>query len=322
MKTTILFIIVITGLAVASFAEEKQVALPVAKLLIKAVDENRTPVEGVNVSLSFMEPLSRQPMIVEGLTDAEGLFVGEGGSDSSVGSTIHKAGYYSAVFPFVPFRDVMEGKWQPWGATYTTILRRIENPIPMYVRRFRRLEIPIVDQPCGFDLEVSDWVTPWGKGKVADLVVTLARRYVDRNNFEVNVALSFSNPLDGIQEANLPEQFRGSEFVWPRQAPETGFRPGHSERFGSKSGSGYYGITSEENAYYFRVRTQERNKQIVSAHYGKIKGGIRLEGRETETCTLAFTYYLNPISLDRNMEWDTTQNLLTGLSHEETPRLP
>jgi hypothetical protein len=192
----------------------------------------------------------------------------------------------------------------------------------MYVRRFRRLEIPAVDRPCGFDLETSDWVAPWGKGKVADFIMTLTRRYENRDDFEVNVTLSFSNPLDGIQEANLPAQFRGSEFIWPRQAPETGFNPKYSARFGVKPGHDYYGSAFEEDAYFFRVRTQERNGQIVSALYGKIKGGIRLEGRETGTCIVAFTYYLNPTLLDRNVEWDTKRNLLTGLSHEETPRHP
>jgi hypothetical protein len=322
MKTRVALIIGITALAVVSYAEERPVTLPLARLVIKAVDENRAPVEGVNVSLSFMEPVSRQPAVVEGLTNAEGLFVGEGGSDSSVGSNIHKAGYYPAGFPFAPFREVREGKWQPWGATYMAVLRKIENPIPMYARRLRRLVIPIADQPCGFDLEASDWVAPWGKGKIADFVMTLTRRYASRDDFDVNVVLSFTNPLDGIQETNLPEQFRGSEFLWPRQAPERGFEPTHSSRFGAKPGSDYYGNASEESAFFFRVRTQERNGQIVGALYGKIKGGIRLEGRETGTCAVAFAYYLNPTSLDRNMEWDTKRNLLTGLSHDEKPRLP
>lgn len=322
MKTKFSLAIGLIALGVRSFAAEAPATLPLAKLIIRAIDENRSPLEGVSVSLSFMEPRSRQSMVVEGLTNAEGLFVGEGGSDSSVGSSIRKAGYYQAGFPFVPFREVREGKWQPWGATYAAVLRKIEQPIPMYARRFSRLEIPTVDRPCGFDLETSEWVAPWGKGKVADLIMTLTRRYTNRDDFEVNVGLSFSNPLDGIQEANLPERFRGSEFIWPRQAPEFGFKPTYSAHFGTKPGSDYYGNFSDESAFFYRVRTQQHNGQIVSALYGKIKGGIRIEGRETGTCAVGFTYYLNPRPLDRNMEWDTTRNLLIGLSHQETPRLP
>ena len=77
-----------------------------------------------------------------------------------------------------------------------------------------------------------------------------------------------------------------------------------------------------EQGYFFRVRTMEENGQIIAANYGKITGDIEIEARDSKTCYIAFTYYLNPTSNDRNLEWDTTKNLIPGLKSEETPREP
>ena len=74
--------------------------------------------------------------------------------------------------------------------------------------------------------------------------------------------------------------------------------------------------------YFFRVRTVKQNDRIVSALYGKIKEGFQLAPSNSKTCKVKLAYYLNPTSLDRNMEWDPQRNLLKGLSYEETPRDP
>ena len=78
----------------------------------------------------------------------------------------------------------------------------------------------------------------------------------------------------------------------------------------------------QERGYFFRVRTAEENGRIISANYGKITGDIGIDPRDAKNCTVTFTYYLNPTSLDRNMECDPKRNLLQGLSWEENPREP
>jgi hypothetical protein len=322
MKTKYYIILAIVLVTLVVVGSEKPVPLLLAKLTVQVVDEQHMPIQGARVNLTFMDPITRKGVPISGLTDASGVFAGEGGSDSSIGGIVQKNGYYSSGFPFEPFRDAKDGRWQPWNPTYVSLLRKIEKPIPMYARSFRELTIPEIQKPCGFDLEVGDWLAPYGKGKVADFIMTLQREYENRNKFNVSVVISFSNPLDGIQEVKLPKEWQCSEFEWPRLAPETGYQPKLSAQFGTEPGKGFLDTASDNQAYFFRVRTVEQNGKIVSALYGKIKGGISLEGRETKTCSVAFTYYLNPTTLDRNMEFDLKRNLFTNLPNLEQPRLP
>jgi hypothetical protein len=268
-----------------------------------------------------MDPITRNGVPISGLTDALGSFTAEGGSDSSIGARIQKSGYYSGGFPFEPFRDAKDARWQPWNPTYTAILRKIEKPVPFYGKT-GWMEIPATNVLCGYDLEAGDWVAPHGKGKVADFIITLDRQFENRDKFNVSAVLSFSNPLDGIQEVKLPEEWRCCEFKWPRMAPETGYQPKLSARFGTEPGKGFFSTASDDQAHFFRVRTVEQDGKIVSALYGKIRGGIRLEGRETKTGSVAFTYYLNSTPLDRNMEFALKHNLLTNVGQFEGLREP
>jgi len=150
----------------------------------------------------------------------------------------------------------------------------------------------------------------------------LERRYVSRDDFEVKAEVRFSQPLDGIQEVKLPAIGRNSVFKWEREAPETGYEPILTTRFAHKPGASFELTASEEQAYFFRVRTVEQNGRIVSALYGKIKGGLQLAASNSKTSKVMLTYYLSSTSLDRNLEWDTKHNLLPGLSAGETPREP
>jgi hypothetical protein len=301
----------------------KQLELPKARVSAIAVDEQGSPMSGVTVKFVFGEPTNANALVkVEGLTGIDGIFTGEGYSDGGYGADITKTNFYSSSLGAPDLVDAVNGRWQPWNPMVKVVMRKIEKPVPVYARTFRKLSIPEIQKPCGFDLEAGDWVAPNGKGRVADFIVTAQREYENRDKFNMSAVISFSNPLDGIQEVKLPEEWRYSDFKWPRIAPETGYQSTLSARFGTEPGKGFFDTASENQAYFFRVRTVEQNGKLVSALYGKIKGGIGLEGRETKTCSMAFSYYLNPTPLDRNMEFDLKRNLFTNLLNLEQPRLP
>jgi hypothetical protein len=309
----------------AASVVEKHFELPDARLTIKVIDDAQQPVPNAKVWLGFKDKLTKNDIAVRGLTDADGLFTGQGASDALVGSDIRKDGYYMGSAPIPDFRDAKDGRWQPWDATYEAVLRKIENPVAMYARKISA-EIPAVNQPCGFDLMLADWVAPYGQGKSADLVVTVTNRRLDSwFDYDVSATLTFSNRLDGLQEASLPKAYSVSAFKWPRQAPEGGYQPSFSARaswFPQGSGKLPVRTFKDGQAYFFRVRTAESNRQIVSALYGKIDGGIVLEPRETKLCKIIFLYYLNPTPLDRNMESDPKRNLFSNLKDDDRPRDP
>ena len=66
--------------------------------------------------------------------------------------------------------------------------------------------------------------------------------------------------------------------------------------------------------YFFRVRTVlNKAGEVESALYGKIHGDFSLD----HNGVFGFSYYLNPTPNDRNLEFDTRQNLFTKLRPEE-----
>jgi len=105
-------------------------------------------------------------------------------------------------------------------------------------------------------------------------------------------------------------------------APDNGYEAVFSTRLSASPGKGYDATASDEQRYFFRVRTIAQDGNIVGGIYGKIKGGLGLDPMNAKTCMLHLAYYLNPTSLDRNMEFDQTQNLLANLKDDERPRDP
>ncbi len=323
MKTKIIICLAaLLGLAAADIAK-KQIELPIARLTVKVIDEQGQAVSEANVNLVFQDPITRKGAPVDGRTDVAGIFSAEGGSNSRVGGNVQKEGYYRAGFAFKDFIEVKDGRWLPWDATYKSILRPIVKPVPLCARVLNKLQIPTLSEPCGYDLVISDWVAPWGKGKTSDLVIKVdERRYTAWGDFDVAVSVTFSNPQDGLKEVELPEYGRYSTFKWERFAPEEGYTPTFNTRTSSHPVNGYKSTSSAQQNFFFRVRTAYLNGKLVGGLYGKISGGIIADVRNSDTAVLSFTYYLNPTSLDRNLEWDKTKNLISGLRDEENPRAP
>ena len=106
------------------------------------------------------------------------------------------------------------------------------------MRELLGFEIPATNQSCGYDLEKSDWVAPYGKGLVADMIFNLKRRYANVNDFEVNLDATFSNPLDGIQEIEPPAVGLYSVFKWPREVLDSGYKTGINSSFSHLPNSG------------------------------------------------------------------------------------
>jgi len=58
--------------------------------------------------------------------------------------------------------------------------------------------------------------------------------------------------------------------------------------------------------FFLRTRVKlDAQGNIISAHYTKIMGDIRLAAQGS----LHFTYYFNPTANDRNLEFDPSKNL-------------
>ena len=329
MKTTLLIVVFLCTQSLIVAGAEKPSGLPVAKITVQTVDEQAKPVAGVPIHFVFMNPITYQPLSIDGFSDEGGFFSAEGGSDSTIAGEIRKAGYYRGGFPLEPFVKSKEGHWQPWNQTNVVLMRKIENPIPMYAKNFF-LKVPQIGKPCGYDLAVGDWMSPWGKGRVPDFVFTMTCDYTNFNHQNTSMKLTFSNPLDGIQPADLPKEFAYGEFIWHRQSPESGYVGSYEQELGlprklfqiPSAPKVRSGEDIEAQKFYFRVRTVEKEGKVVSALYGKLSRGFGMGATNPTNINVGTCYYLNPTPLDRNMEFDLKQNLFKNLKVEEQPRKP
>ena len=229
--------------------------------------------------------------------------------------------HYSATAPNVYYRTRRaryeyshqeNGKWQPENQKFEVVLKRIKNPIPMYAKGIglvRPLDIPELGKEVGFDLIRADWVPPYGKGRVSDLVFRMESRFVNLDDFDCILTISFSNDGDGLIGVKKPLN-QGSKLRLDYLAPSQGYSPvlvknafAHSPVEAMTTG-----FDLEQN-YYFRVRTVfDENGNIESALYGKIHGDFEYSPYQQ----MRFRYYLNPTPNDRNIEFDPERNLFPG----------
>jgi len=302
---------------------------PTIRFTVHVVGEDGEPLAGVKTSVIF-HPTGHHDQFtqVDVVSNVNGNFTAQGFSHDgtfAVGELLNKDGYYASgvLIPHFTKTDDL-GHWLPWGQTYTTMMRKIGDPIPMYAR-IVDINIPAVGQPCAYDLEAGDWVAPYGKGLTADFVFTLQRQWQAFNNFDVSVVITFPNSGDGIQETQLPAEFADSQFKWPRVAPEDGYQPSLLLRVADSPTTGLQGNIGDKNSnnrYFFRVRAVESDGNVSSALYGKISEGIELAPNSSKTCGIHLAYYLNPTPNDRNMEYDVQKDLFKNLDWMQAPRTP
>jgi len=278
-----------------------------AKVTLIVTDENNRPVSNANVHLGFRVYTkggwASETNEASGLTDSKGYFTASSFTDDFVAFTITKDSYYESGGDY-KFKESNLGRWEPWNPEIKVVMRKIENPVPMYVRDTSSmhpvLEIPVNGKAVGFDLMESDWVSPYGKGKHSDMFFRLDRKFVSRDDFEGTLTITFPNKNDGIQLIKYDRK-RGSNFKLPRIAPEDGYQSKLVNTFSNRPGEPYKRSAEEDNNYFFRVRSEERDGKLIRAMYGKIHGDFRFDMRGSKTASILFKYFLNP-DFTRNLE--------------------
>ena len=287
-----------------------------AKITVKAVDEDGTPLAGINVDARFSGGTERK-----GRTDTNGLFVLEGEAEVWTATYfLQKVGYYDSQGKYI-FNSNKNGKWQPWNPMLTAVLKRVINPIPMYAKKVESY-LPTTNGFSAFDMMTGDWVAPYGKGINGDILFAIEERRVSTwKDFNGTLCVFFSNEKDGLherEEATVNE----SDYKWHYVAPIDGYVQHERVIVGYVMNKGYF-ETNYTAASYIRIRTVTNGVgQIVQAYYGKIAGAIKFDVRDSPTGWVNFTYYLNPTPNDRNMEFDPKRNLLQNLKSTEEVRYP
>ena len=307
---------------------EERTAQPLKDILVKAVFDDRPTRWGGDT----VERVERRR------TDAQGLcrFTGTSNHGAACYIVEKTPGYYAT--PFVDYtatnqvRNFLPYRCEPYDCVFTTILQRVERPIPLYVKR-----VQLRDQEHGiggfdgtnavlrFDFVAGDWLPPHGNGRWVDFEIRTHYQlkevvkdplYEGLSFYEFTNEIAFQGEGNGLVERSFAGVNCGIKL---RTAPEGGYVSGRTLRFGRRrKKSPVMGIWPEDytesdfdRCYCFRIRSRFDEKgRLVEAYYGKIYGDFNFEGWwDIGFCGVAFLYYLNPQSLDRNLEWDVKRNL-------------
>ena len=229
------------------------------------------------------------------------------------------------------------GVWQPDNLVATIRLQRVEHPIPLFVKNVRpKVASGTFDGTNAvlrYDLVLGDWLPPEGKGECADLEIRTKLTIdevlqVGKYKDWKKTFFTFSNTVRFPGEGNgcRAEMTSPTAGIKLRNAPEAGYGKTIVNRFGVKRkivgpnvNEAEYSDSNPNRCYYFRIRSRFDDKgNLVEAYYGKVYGDFNFHGRwDLGFRGVDFLYYLNPKSLDRNLEWDIKTNLCpTAGKHE------
>ena len=295
---------------------------------------NHVPLPDAKIVANFEDDIgwrawseSANPDIAEGFTDKQGFCRLSGKTNCGRSSIWVDNGRTKYT------RRSLLRIWQPEDVVVTVALQRVAHPIPLYVNRVildgRRESVGGFDGTNAvlkFDFLEGDWLPPHGVGKYSDMTITTKLEVGEALNiwrshkttfYDFISAIEFPGKGNGLVEKSV----RGSNCgIRVRTAPESGYVSEKVMQFGrrKKNTSGpviypeYYTESNDDCCYCFRVRSRYDDRgNLIEAYYGKIYGDFRFRGTDKGFHGASFLYYLNPTSLDRNLEWDMKNNLCT-----------
>jgi len=274
-------------------------------------DESGKPVVGAQAIIGYYT--NSVSVTTDKITGTNGLFEFEHetlSEGADVSFEAKKEGYYP-IWQQVNLQTPYD--FLKWNIEKTLVLKKIGKPIGMYAKvNSMGLKVPEYSKPIAYDLEMADWVGPYGKGIKKDII--FQKEYYDKGaeGYYSKVTVSFPKDGDGILVYTIPDAEVGSGLRSPHEAPLDGYQPKVTREVSALRGQPSKNEHDPNRIYLFRVRTvKDHEGNIVSAHYGKIYGDF-----------MQFSYYLNPTPNDRNIEFDPKQNLLGGLQSFERVSAP
>ena len=233
---------------------------------------------------------------------------------------IDKEGFYysegyvrSFEAPDEPFGFFERRRWKP--VIRDVVLKTKRNPIPMYSHRVDNKQIPALETPLGFDLQVADWVKPHGEGVVPDVYITVnvTRVSFGRKTWlkPTKVTFDFPNKYDGVQ---VHDAAYWSEFISSYSVDLT--KP-FQKQLVLHPGETDYDWLDHRKYLVFRVRSETSSSgELVRCNYGKIYPFIKFTDEEFIIKSIVF----NPNPNDTNLEFDPKRNLTDKNGYEGTTK--
>lgn len=291
-----------------------------ASITIKVIDESGEPIKNAEIGLGFEQGYRNNAPFMQAVTgnsDNKGMFKARARTSNLVTYGAKKDGYYTSNY-IHRFKSNNGNRWEPWNPELIVVLRKIEKPVPMYARKITDLMLPVLNQFIGFDLILSDWVKPYGRGVKADINFKVVSNYKNDREFDGKLIVTVPGSQGGFVLVK-EQQLYGSHYKLPRTAPSEGYLKEVKIEKSRKPNMPLISSRSIDNNYIFMV-TSERKDVLNKPLYGKIREDFEFFF-DAEKASVNFTYYLNP-DHTKNLEFDSKQNLYSNLPMQEQVRFP
>jgi hypothetical protein len=286
---------------------------PLRTVKVTVAGDDKKPIEEAKVMVGFIAYQFEKDNVSEGMTDENGVFEASGNPPLRMMVRINKEGYYETE------KDRLS---KERDHDLSLILREKKNPIPLIARKVRE-KIPGIGKEYGYDFEIGDWVTPFGKGKQTDLILKVS--IIENQEKEIGGQLELTFPDENEGVAIIDEKngyLPLSDMKMPNLAILNSYQT-NIERIEF----GYQNHNKPINtSYFFRTRQKINEDGEQTYHYTKFLDGISFTmggGRflkepsrskyPVEYGAIDFIYYFNPHRNDRNLEFDTSENIVKAL---------
>lgn len=314
----------VVALGVTATLNEAYAKVALAQVRIKVVDQDGIVVPDAKIWGGFTCGGGMNDyVLVDGMTNTNGEFVAQGKCNEFLRVDVTKEGYYQSEVKVNFLRSkadprVADGKWQPYGEKRTVVLKKIRNPwgVKVFAGEQCHRKIPVFGQWLPFDMEVSDWLPPYGSGKHEDVLLRFKsevrkRRidylYIMEACFTNNAYAGFyCGPLNECSElktdyiADTNANYR-SDYIFSEES--TAMDPVKITGLGM------------DQYLVFRTRTRvDEDGNLIGAHYGKFCRGWYSNGKEVRHGDGCF----NPVENDPNIEGD--QPLLYKIKNYKNER--
>lgn len=321
MKIRFLMFVVVLGGVTLPFDVHAKIAL--AKVRIQVVDQDGCFVPDAKIWGGFTCGLGMNDFIqVDGVTDTNGVFVAQGKCNEFLRFEVRKEGYYRTEEKIFFGRSkanpiIVDGKWQPYGDSRTVVLKKIQNPVMMRgATSYVDFKIPAYNHWLGFDFDENQFVTPYGNGKNADVLLRFSLQETGRNDYHMRMDISFTNQL--FSGAYVMKKDLKSDMASVYSADTNAI---YSQTFSYQYDRPRIISDAAEKLcadeyFVFRTRTEVVNGALTSARYGKIYGPWHYVGPRGMSIS---GVYFNPVLNDTNLEDAETarKSLLLYKRHEE-----
>jgi|LSQX01.3.fsa_nt_gb hypothetical protein len=275
------------------------------KVTFLVVDYDGRSVSNANIRIYWTYDYTNKTKKCSKKTSKDGMVVLEEKSRGTFTYFVEKGGYYKSQgeysFDVRGETRIKGGRWEPWNPTVKIVLKEKRNPIPMVATAYLA-GVPIAGKPLGYDLEAGDWTSPHGSGKTADIEITY-NRVVTTNTirrYKSTLSLAFPNPHNGCYVVKK-EDF--SAFDKPYEAEPPKERRVDFILDGTDEKIIVDDRLDANEVLVFRIRTEVDDQgEIVKCHYGFIDGPFKFATGPAKRLRLKSVF--NPLSLDRNLEWD------------------